>query len=359
MAELVVEGEQLVVRLSWWEKIAAEHGNVRVPLSSVEYASVQARARGFLWYGSMVSYGRHHRYFVAARGRRAAVQVSLNPPSRFSWLLVTVADPEATATRIMDARDRHRGAEGKLLGQVQARRLWLPWRPRLRLIFGYRRALAYAEAPRHRFDRWLRRRFTGWLRPVMTGIVFLPVLCVRLIGWALVSELTIIAFGVSFCLVVAEWLLLALMFPVVAVARLASLWPWPLVAVAGPERWTARVAGWGASGKAAADAADALRSGAALAAPPWSPGARRAKIWTMTGMERMHDPGQMRQFTASVRWDYTVAELRQIAAGHDLRVTSRMRHDDLVSLITEAGISLPPKPLDQLPPYLRRGGPQA
>ena len=116
MAELVVEGEQLVVRLSWWEKIAAAPGNVRVPLSSVSYAWVQARARGFLRYGSIVSYGRHHRYFAAARGRRPTVQVSLHPPSRFGWLLVTVADPDGTVTRIMDAKDRHRGAEGKLLG---------------------------------------------------------------------------------------------------------------------------------------------------------------------------------------------------------------------------------------------------
>lgn len=357
MAELVVEGEQLVVRLSWWEKIVAAHGDLWVPLSSVSYAWVQASR--FWRYGPIVSYGRHYRYFAAARGRRPAVQVSLNPPSRFNWLLVTVADPEATVTRIMDAYTRHPGAEGKLLGHVQARRLWLPWRPRLRLIFAWPRALAYAEAPRHRFDRWLRRRFTGWLWPVMTGIVFLPVLYVRLIGWALVGAVTIIAFGASFCLVVAEWLLLALMFPVMAAARLASLRPWPLVAVAGPQRWTARVAGWGASGKAAADAVGALRSGAALAAPPWSPGARRAKIWTMTRMDRMPDPGQMPTVTRSVRWDYTVAELRQIAARHDLRVTSRMRHDDLVSLITEAGISLPTKPLDQLPPYLRRGHPQA
>ena len=202
MAELVVEGEQLVVRLSWWEKIAAAHGNVRVPLSSVSHARVQARARGFLRYGSIVSYGRRSRYFAAARGRRPAVQVSLHPPSRFSWLLVTVADPEATATRIMDARDRHR--------------------------------------------------------------------------------------------------------------------------------------------RAAVVAGSALRE-------------------DLDDDEHGTDvrPGQMPKFTASVRWDYTVAELRQIAAGHDLRVTSRMRHDDLVSLITEAGISLPPKPLEQLPPYLRRGRPKA
>ena len=283
MAELVVEGDELVLRLSWWEKIATAHGNVRVPLSSVSSARVEARADGHLTLGSITprwQHGRHVRYFAFARRRRPAVQVSLHPPSRFSWLLVTVADPDTTAARIRHAKDGHRGAEGIYPARVQARRLWLPWRPRLRPIYAWPRAEAYVQAPLHRFDRWLGRRFTGWLRPVMTGIVFLPVLYLRLYGWALAGVATIIAFVASLCLVLAEWLLLALMFPVVVAVRLASLQPWPLVAVAGPERWTAWVAGWSASVNAAAAAAGALTSGAALEAPPWSPGARRAKIWT-------------------------------------------------------------------------------
>jgi hypothetical protein len=31
VAGLVIERDHLVVRLSWWERIAALHGNVRVP----------------------------------------------------------------------------------------------------------------------------------------------------------------------------------------------------------------------------------------------------------------------------------------------------------------------------------------
>jgi len=53
-------------------------------------------------------------------------------------------------------------------------------------------------------------------------------------------------------------------------------------------------------------------------------------------MERTCGPGQARKLTSADRWDYTVAELRQIAAEHSLAATSRMTHDELVSLIAEA-----------------------
>ena len=130
MAELVVEGDQLVLRLSWWEKIAALHGNVRVPLSSVRSTHVEARAADALRLpmynvsqgtGAFIDLGYgvrgYGRGFVALRQRRRrpAVQVYLDPPPsrfrRFNGLLVTVADPEATAAHIIDASlDRIRGA---------------------------------------------------------------------------------------------------------------------------------------------------------------------------------------------------------------------------------------------------------
>lgn len=72
-------------------------------------------------------------------------------------------------------------------------------------------------------------------------------------------------------------------------------------------------------------------------------------------MERMPRPdGPARQFTSAGRWDYTVAELRQVAADHGLTATSRRTHDELVSLIAEAGISLPSKPLERMTPFWRR-----
>ena len=130
VAELVVEGDQLVLRLSWWEKIAAVHGNVRVPLASVSSVHVEARAADALrspmfknqsGTGAFIDDGYGVRGygggFVALRQRRrlSAVQVHLDPPPsrsmRLSALLVTVANPEATAAHIIDARlDRIRGA---------------------------------------------------------------------------------------------------------------------------------------------------------------------------------------------------------------------------------------------------------
>jgi hypothetical protein len=70
-------------------------------------------------------------------------------------------------------------------------------------------------------------------------------------------------------------------------------------------------------------------------------------------------PGQVRKSTSADRWDYTVAELRQIEADHDLPATSRMTHDGLVALIAAADISLPPKPAERMPPFRRRTGPLA
>ena len=44
MATLMVQDGELVVQLSRWEKAGALHGDVRVPLDSVEDVSVSARA---------------------------------------------------------------------------------------------------------------------------------------------------------------------------------------------------------------------------------------------------------------------------------------------------------------------------
>jgi hypothetical protein len=73
-------------------------------------------------------------------------------------------------------------------------------------------------------------------------------------------------------------------------------------------------------------------------------------------MPRMSGPatGPRQKFTLADRWDYTVTELRQIAAEHDLAATSRMTHDELVALITAAGVDLPPKPPERMPPYRRK-----
>ena len=68
MAELIVEGPELVVRLSWLEKLAALRGNVRIPL-------------------------------CAARSAR----VDLDKESPFARLVVSVSDAESTAAAIRSA----------------------------------------------------------------------------------------------------------------------------------------------------------------------------------------------------------------------------------------------------------------
>jgi hypothetical protein len=46
MAELIVEGPELAVRLSWLEKLAAPRANVRVPLRAVRSAAAIRSAAG-------------------------------------------------------------------------------------------------------------------------------------------------------------------------------------------------------------------------------------------------------------------------------------------------------------------------
>jgi hypothetical protein len=68
MAELIVEGPELVVRLSWLEKLAALRGNVRVPLRAVRSA-----------------------------------RVDLDKESPFARLVVSVSDAERTVAAIRSA----------------------------------------------------------------------------------------------------------------------------------------------------------------------------------------------------------------------------------------------------------------
>ncbi|UQA97412.1 hypothetical protein [Streptomyces halobius] len=112
MARLLVWGAELVVRLSWWEKAAGLHGDVRVPLSAVRQVMVEpdwwralrgVRRRG-LWVpgGLCIGVRGHHdgKDFVAVRPRRPVVCVALRPSSPFGLLAVTTPDPEATAARL-------------------------------------------------------------------------------------------------------------------------------------------------------------------------------------------------------------------------------------------------------------------
>jgi hypothetical protein len=158
---------------------------------------------------------------------------------------------------------------------VNVRRLWLPWRPRMRLILLYPRCWHYVCVWLERFDLWLSGRYTGAARRIAMSLALLPFVAVRFIGLVAVLEITIITFTISIYLVWGEWMLLLLLFPFTLLARLVGALPWTLIARMGEQRWTAQVSGWQASGEAVADAAAAVSAGT----PAWASELRASWIW--------------------------------------------------------------------------------
>ncbi|MFT3924405.1 MAG: hypothetical protein QM778_17845 [Myxococcales bacterium] len=120
MAHLTVDSGELVVRLSTLEKVGALQGDVRVDLSRVKRAWVTttpwSELRGFRAPGTGIPWvimlgttrGSFGKDFCAVYGRSPALVVELEGAS-FSRLLITTAEPEALARRLMsnvaDARD--------------------------------------------------------------------------------------------------------------------------------------------------------------------------------------------------------------------------------------------------------------
>ena len=116
MAALAIEGDELVVHLSRWERLAALRGDVRLPLAAVSSATVEGdpwralrgiRSPGTGWPGR-IAYGTwrltgDRKDFAAVLKDRPVVRVELDPPSSYSRLLVSVADAEATSARIRAA----------------------------------------------------------------------------------------------------------------------------------------------------------------------------------------------------------------------------------------------------------------
>ncbi len=117
MATLVTDGDALVVRLSALERLAAFHGDVRVPLRAITGVEVEPdpfgalrgiRAPGTGWPG-VIAYG-VRRYsggqdFAAVRSKRPALRIDLDGSSTFGRLLITIDDPEAWVAMIREAAD--------------------------------------------------------------------------------------------------------------------------------------------------------------------------------------------------------------------------------------------------------------
>jgi hypothetical protein len=114
MAKLHVKDEDLIVRLSWWEKAAARRGNVKAPLAEIRRVVVErdwwralrgVGGRGLSVPGGLyVGTRRHNRAvdFVALRRHGPYVCVELRAKSPFSFIAVSAAEPEATAAWLRD-----------------------------------------------------------------------------------------------------------------------------------------------------------------------------------------------------------------------------------------------------------------
>ncbi|MFJ3581878.1 hypothetical protein ACIPPS_06540 [Streptomyces sp. NPDC090127] len=106
MAQVTVDGTDLVVRLSLRERLAARRGNVRVPLSSLRAVRVEPdwwralrgqRGRG-LWIPDRLSVGVRvlpgGREFAVVKAGRPVVCVDLRGEVPFGRLAVSDPDPE-------------------------------------------------------------------------------------------------------------------------------------------------------------------------------------------------------------------------------------------------------------------------
>jgi len=115
MATMTVEGPDLLVGLSWLEKLGAFRGNVRVPLRAVRSAEPEpdpwGALRGIRAPGTgipgVIAYGTRRydggRDFAAVLGGRPAVRVDLGEESPFGRLVLSVSDPDSTVTAIRSA----------------------------------------------------------------------------------------------------------------------------------------------------------------------------------------------------------------------------------------------------------------
>ncbi len=111
MAEVVVEGGELHVRLRPLERLAAFHGDVTVPLASVDEVRVLERALDALrgvrapgtgvpgWLSIGTRRGAFGRDFVSIVGRGRGVAIVLRD-STFKQIVVSVDDPEAIRARV-------------------------------------------------------------------------------------------------------------------------------------------------------------------------------------------------------------------------------------------------------------------
>ena len=113
MAELELEADELVVRLTPLEKMAAFRGDVRVPIGALRKICTDddpwSALRGMRAPGTgipgVVAYGVRRLTgsspdFVAVHGRGPVIRVELGPGAPFRRMLITVPDPATAVAAI-------------------------------------------------------------------------------------------------------------------------------------------------------------------------------------------------------------------------------------------------------------------
>ena len=114
MAKVIVDGPDLVVRLSPLEKLGAFHRDVRVPLRAVLSAQAEPHpwqaVRGIKAAGTGIPrvailgtrYFKSGRDFVVLVARRPAIRVELSDEAPYEQLLLSVRDLKSTLAEIRD-----------------------------------------------------------------------------------------------------------------------------------------------------------------------------------------------------------------------------------------------------------------
>jgi hypothetical protein len=167
--------------------------------------------------------------------------------------------------------------------EVGGRRLWLPWRPRMRLVYPLPRLRALIFQASDAYGTTVGRRLrSSALGRLVSFLLLIPV-CIFVIPFA-VGVVILGGFGgliVSADAVLMEWMALILLSPFSLMLRLVGAVRWVLRAHAGAHEWTTHVRGWRAS-EAALDAArQALARDEDLPTPPWRKVFLRSTDWIL------------------------------------------------------------------------------
>lgn len=142
MARLTVRGDELIVRLAWWEKVVARRGDVNVPLCAVTKATVEPSWRRVLrgtpgrgvWIPGALCLGvREHagtQDFVAIRPRKLPVtRIDFHSAaSPFARIVISDRVPQATGAMMRSILDRLPSDSGQLNAPTASapKPAWLP-----------------------------------------------------------------------------------------------------------------------------------------------------------------------------------------------------------------------------------------